>query len=40
MLIKGLAGTGKTTVALEVLRKICRNGAGYYLSTRFSTKSC
>ena len=38
LLIKGLAGTGKTTLALEVVRKICRNGTGYYISTRISSK--
>lgn len=36
LLIKGDAGTGKTTLALEVLRVFGKGGMGVYLSTRVS----
>ena len=38
LLIKGLAGTGKTTLALELVRKMGDTGTGYYVSTRVSSK--
>jgi len=38
LLIKGLAGTGKTTLALELVKKMGDAGTGYYVSTRVSSK--
>lgn len=38
LLIKGDAGTGKTTLALELLRVYGAGGKGVYLSTRVSPK--
>ena len=38
LLIKGLAGTGKTTLALELIKKMGKEGTGYYVSTRVSSK--
>ena len=34
MLIKGLPGTGKTTLALEIMNSLCREHSGLYISTR------
>jgi archaellum biogenesis ATPase FlaH len=34
LLIKGLPGTGKTTLALEILNAICEKNNGLYISTR------
>ncbi|MBC7114121.1 MAG: hypothetical protein H5T47_00645, partial [Archaeoglobi archaeon] len=34
MLIKGKPGTGKTSLALSILKKVCKKGNGIYLSTR------
>jgi len=34
--IKGSAGTGKTTLALEIVKKMSQNGNAIYLSTRVS----
>jgi KaiC/GvpD/RAD55 family RecA-like ATPase len=36
LLIKGDAGTGKTTLALQLLRKLARGGQAYYISARVS----
>lgn len=38
LLIKGLAGTGKTTLALELVKKLGKNKTSYYVSTRVSSK--
>jgi len=38
LLIKGLAGTGKTTLALELVKKMEDTGTGYYVSTRVSSE--
>jgi len=34
LLIKGLPGTGKTTLALEIMNCLCENKNGMYISTR------
>jgi len=34
LLVKGLPGTGKTTLAFEIMNSICRRGNGMYISTR------
>jgi DNA polymerase III delta prime subunit len=34
LLIKGLPGTGKTTLALEIMQTLCEKGNGMYISTR------
>ena len=34
LLIKGLPGTGKTTLALEVMNTLCEKNNGLYISTR------
>lgn len=34
LLVKGRPGTGKTILALEILRAICEEGNGLYISTR------
>lgn len=34
LLIKGLPGTGKTTLALEIMNSLCENRNGMYISTR------
>lgn len=34
LLIKGLPGTGKTTLALEILNTLCEKSNGLYISTR------
>jgi KaiC/GvpD/RAD55 family RecA-like ATPase len=34
LLIKGLPGTGKTTLALEIMNSLCRDRNGMYISTR------
>jgi len=34
LLIKGLPGTGKTTLALEIMNSLCEEGNGMYISTR------
>lgn len=38
LLIKGLPGTGKTTLALEVMNTICEKGNGLYISTRIDPR--
>jgi len=38
LLIKGNAGTGKTILALEILREICDKGNGVYISTRMEPR--
>lgn len=39
LIIKGLAGTGKTTLALQILEEIADPEASFYLSTRVSDAS-
>jgi len=34
LLIKGLPGTGKTTLALEIMRTLCEKNNGLYITTR------
>jgi len=34
LLIKGLPGTGKTTLAFEIMDTVCKSGNGMYISTR------
>ncbi|MDD1752851.1 MAG: GvpD gas vesicle, partial [Methanotrichaceae archaeon] len=34
LLIKGLPGTGKTTLALEIMKTLCDKNNGLYISTR------
>src|SRR5512136_193112 len=34
LLIKGLPGTGKTTLALEIMNSLCKDRNGMYISTR------
>jgi KaiC/GvpD/RAD55 family RecA-like ATPase len=34
LLIKGLPGTGKTTLALEIMNSLCEKGNGMYVSMR------
>jgi energy-coupling factor transporter ATP-binding protein EcfA2 len=34
LLIKGLPGTGKTTLALEIMNRLCEDRNGMYISTR------
>jgi len=34
LLVKGLPGTGKTTLAFEILKTICQENNGMYISTR------
>ncbi|MHC1632165.1 MAG: gas vesicle protein GvpD P-loop domain-containing protein [Methanotrichaceae archaeon] len=36
LLIKGLPGTGKTTLAIEIMNFICKKNNGMYISTRIS----
>ena len=38
MLIKGLPGTGKTTLALEIMNALCEKKNGMYISTRIDPK--
>jgi KaiC/GvpD/RAD55 family RecA-like ATPase len=38
LLIKGLPGTGKTTLALEIMNALCQKGNGMYISTRVDPK--
>ncbi|HUG96326.1 MAG TPA: gas vesicle protein GvpD P-loop domain-containing protein, partial [Nitrososphaera sp.] len=38
LLIKGFAGTGKTTLALTILRALGGNNNFFYISTRVSPK--
>jgi DNA polymerase III delta prime subunit len=38
LLIKGLPGTGKTTLALEILNTLCEKKNGVYISTRVDPK--
>jgi len=38
LLIKGLPGTGKTTLAFEIMSDICQKGNGMYISTRVNPK--
>jgi len=39
LLIKGKAGTGKTTLALQIIEELCSEQRDYYLSTRVSDES-
>lgn len=34
LLVKGLPGTGKTTLAFEIMNSVCKRGNGMYISTR------
>ena len=34
LLIKGMPGTGKTTLALEIMNSLCQEKNGIYISTR------
>jgi KaiC/GvpD/RAD55 family RecA-like ATPase len=36
LLIKGMPGTGKTTLALEIMSSVCKKANGMYISTRVS----
>ena len=36
LLIKGYAGAGKTTLSLQLLRQLARDGSGVYISSRVS----
>ncbi|HDJ04424.1 MAG TPA: hypothetical protein ENF85_00335, partial [Candidatus Bathyarchaeota archaeon] len=38
LLVKGRPGTGKTILALEILRAICEKGNGLYISTRMEPR--
>lgn len=38
LLIKGLPGTGKTTLALEIMKSLCEKKNGLYISTRVDPK--
>ncbi|HPA98394.1 MAG TPA: gas vesicle protein GvpD, partial [Methanothrix sp.] len=38
LLIKGLPGTGKTTLALEIMNRLCREQKGLYISTRIDPR--
>jgi len=38
LLIKGLPGTGKTTLALEIMNSLCREHNGLYISTRIDPR--
>ena len=38
LLIKGLPGTGKTTLALEIMNSLCREQKGLYISTRIDPR--
>jgi energy-coupling factor transporter ATP-binding protein EcfA2 len=38
LLIKGLPGTGKTTLALEIMNCLCENKNGMYISTRIDPR--
>jgi len=38
LLIKGLPGTGKTTLALEIMNTLCEKNNGMYISTRVDPK--
>jgi len=39
LLIKGLPGTGKTTLALEIINALCEKKNGMYISTRIDIPS-
>ena len=38
LLIKGLPGTGKTTLALEIMSNLCEERNGMYISTRIDPR--
>src|SRR5512137_689637 len=38
LLIKGLPGTGKTTLALEIMNSLCEDRNGMYISTRIDPR--
>lgn len=38
LLIKGLPGTGKTTLALEIMNSLCQEHSGLYISTRIDPR--
>src|SRR5512136_1035318 len=38
LLIKGLPGTGKTTLSLEIMNRLCDKKNGMYISTRIDPK--
>ena len=38
LLIKGLPGTGKTTLAMEIISTLCEKNNGMYISTRMDPK--
>ncbi|OPY48715.1 MAG: GvpD gas vesicle protein [Methanosaeta sp. PtaU1.Bin112] len=38
LLIKGLPGTGKTTLALEIMKSLCEDRNGMYISTRIDPR--
>src|SRR5512136_2981673 len=38
LLVKGLPGTGKTTLALEIMNSLCREHNGMYISTRIDPR--
>lgn len=43
LLVKGMPGTGKTTLALEIMNSVCNKMNGMYISTRvnpFESTAC
>ncbi|MDD4447820.1 MAG: GvpD gas vesicle, partial [Methanothrix sp.] len=38
LLIKGLPGTGKTTLSLEIMNSLCEDRNGMYISTRIDPR--